>query len=218
MNPNGDASSGVPGGTAEQPQAGKIASESQAEPTPPNESPKDLEDLKKVAGENAQLRKRLKEAEARLKQVDDAEQAAQDAALTENQKLAKQVQDAQTIIARKDAIIASQAVQLEAAAAHFANPAHVAKLIGDKLEYGEDGAPTNVKQLLDDLAKSDPYLKATETPPQPARAALSATNAGRGSSNSGALTHEMIGKMSPDEYNAQRTEIMQFLAKNMARR
>lgn len=213
MAENGDATATAQDGANSQAQAAS-ESDAQAAQTSSNESSSvSLEEHKKVQREAQSLR-------TRLKALDDAKAAEELAKLGELEKAGKQLEQANATIATLKAQIASQAVQLEAAAAHFNNPAHVAKLIGDRLEYGDDGAPTNVKQLLDDLGKSDPYLKATEQPQQQQpRAAMSATNAGRGSAgNSGALTKEAIGKMTPAEYDARRAEIQQFLAQSMTRR
>jgi DNA repair exonuclease SbcCD ATPase subunit len=198
MGENGDAAANAQAANDSQAQAA-IATGTQADPTPPNESSSvSLEEHKKVQREAQSLR-------TRLKALDDAKAAEELAKLGELEMAGKQLEAANAQIATLKAQIASQAVQLEAAAAHFNNPAHVAKLIGDRLEYGEDGAPSNVKQLLDDLGKSDPYLKAMAEPTQqqPTRAAMSATNAGRGSSAGYTAADLLAGKKLSVEQSAQ---------------
>ena len=176
-NGSGDAPVGVPGGTNGQPPAA-IVSESLAEPTPPNESatPETLEDLKKVKGENAQLR-------ARLKQVDEKEQAAQLAAMSELEKTQTQLAKAAEQVAQYKNLYAETLVRLEASSLGFANPEIGAQLVTSKLEFGDDGRPTNARALLEALLKTDGYLKAPAqdagAPTPPTRAPLGATNHGR---------------------------------------
>ena len=189
---SGDESNGVPGGTNGQPQAGKNASESLAEPTPPNESPETLEDLKKVKGENAQLR-------ARLKQVDEKEEAEKLAAMSQLEKTQTQLAKAAEQIAQYRTLYAETLVRLEASSLGFANPEIGAQLVTSRLEFGDDGKPTNAKELLEALLKSDSYLKTPAgdagTPPPPTRAPLGATSHGRGGSGQPTLDDFRQGRL-----------------------
>lgn len=175
--------------------AGSSAADSQgqrpasnADPTPAASSSGaasgEIRDPEAKARADAEAQQRIiAKLEARVKEYEKRDADAELARLGDLEKVTKQYEQANTQIAKLKATIANQAVQLEAAELHFAKPAHAAKLIGDQLEYGEDGAPTNVKQLLEALLKSDPYLKSpdpTQQQPQPPRAGMSATNAGRG--------------------------------------
>jgi hypothetical protein len=194
MPENGDAAANAQAANDSQAQAAS-ATGTQADPTPPNESSSvSLEDLKKIQRENQSLR-------ARLKAVDDAKAAEEAAKLSEHEKTQKALTDATEQIKTLKSRIAQQAAQLEAAKLGIVDPEVAATLIQSKLELDDDGAPTNAGDLLAALLKEKPYLKATAEPTQqqPPRAAMSATNAGRGSSAGPTYEDLRAGKFTPQQ-------------------
>jgi hypothetical protein len=193
MPENGDAAANAQAANDSQAQVA-IATGTQADPTPPNESSSvSLEEHKKVQREAQNLR-------TRLKALDDAKAAEELAKLGELEKSQKALTDAQEQIKTLRSRIAQQAAQLEAAKLGIVDPEVAATLIQSKLELDDDGAPTNAGDLLTALLKEKPYLKATAEPTQqPPRAAMSATNAGRGSSAGPTMADFKAGKISQQQ-------------------
>jgi hypothetical protein len=145
-------------------------------------------EAKKYADEAAAARTALKAAQAELKKFQDAQQAAELAKLGDLEKAQKQLSDTQKQLDAYKARIADYAVQMAAQKLGIRDPEVAATLIRAQLTLGDDGAPTNAEELLKDLLKSKPYLKADEpTQQQQQRVTPGATNPGRGTS-SGTVT------------------------------
>lgn len=118
------------------------------------------EEARKLRSEAAALRKRAKEAETELASRREAE-------MTEAEKAAKRAekaeQDAKTVNERlrKANLKAEVAIN---ATKHGVDPALATRLIGEDVEYDDDGEPTNVGDLLADLVKSHPQLAGKPAP------------------------------------------------------
>jgi hypothetical protein len=100
----------------------------------------------------------LERLRAELKKRDDAD-------LSETEKLRKQLAEAeserQTIIRDRQAERTRFTVEREAGRLRFADPADAWNLIDQKrIDFDANGNPTNVKELLAELAKAKPYLSA----------------------------------------------------------
>lgn len=98
------------------------------------------------------------------------------------------------------------------------NPSLATKVLDhSEIDYDDNGNPTNVEDLLKSLLKEFPNLAAQQN--RTPASSGGATNPGRTqTTNAGqTLSWDLIGKMSPDEYSARRTEITQWMAKNMPR-
>ncbi len=115
----------------------------------------------------------------KLSTYEDAEKAAQQAALSEVEKVTKRAEEAeQRIKAYQQQLVTAQ-VKLAAQAKGIIDPDLAALAIAGQLELGEDGMPTNIDKTLDSLIKSKPYLapKPAEPPAEPAAPATPAQTA-----------------------------------------
>lgn len=168
----------------------------------------------------AELRKEQAGNRTKLKAFEDAQAAADAAKLSDLEKAQKQAADAAKAVEAYKQRVADYAVRLEASKLGIVDPELAALAIAGRLEFADDGTPSNATDLLKDLVKAKPYLIAqqagtqtqgqSQTTRQPASSG-GAANAGA-SARVGAFTRESIAKMTPSEYAANRTEIMQWLA------
>lgn len=137
---------------------------------------------KKYADEAAAERKARKALEAKLAQYEAAQKEAELAKLGDLERTQKQLADLtkQLETTRKGAGISELKVAAQAAGAN--SPAVVAKLLASDLEYDADtGAPSNVAELVEKLAKEEPTLFKPATEPQrPPVSSGGASNPGRG--------------------------------------
>lgn len=226
-----EATSSAPSGTqadpTQQPQAGTPSanppagaatptSTQSSQPTSSGDESLTLEDAKKLRSEAANLRKRLKEFE-------DAKAAAEAASLTDIQKLQRQHETVSKQAEAYRAKIAQMTVQIEAQRLGIVDPEVAATLISARLEFGDDGAPTNAEALLKDLAKSKPYLVGQPTQQPPATAG-GATNPSRSSTGGGAkipLSWDYIDQLAhtnTQEYLARHAEIQAWMLANVRTR
>jgi hypothetical protein len=139
--------------------------------------------------EAKKLRKEAQALRTRLSGYESAEKLAQEAALSDLDKANKLRVDAETKVALYRKQVVTAKVQMAAQAKGIIDPELAAMAIEGKLEDGDDGMPTNIDKLLDELIKNKPYLLAnpgTTTPATPAQTnnhtpALPAMNPGRSS-------------------------------------
>ncbi len=202
----GDTSAQAATQTTPEPQAGD------------GQEPISLDEAKKLRSEANNLRKRLKAFE-------DAQAQAEAAKLTEQERLQKHATDLQ---AKYDADtnalterIVRYEVERQASKLGIVDPDAAAKLIDwQSLEYDEDGTPTNAETLLKDLLKARPWLATTQQSGRSAATSGGATNPSRStaSSNANALSWDAISQMTSEQYNARRTEIQAWMAKNPPKR
>lgn len=196
-------------GNEPQPQAGTTSTEPQAGDS--HNEPISLEEAKKLRSEANSLRQRLRNAEARAKEFDDFKAQQETAKLTETERWQKQATELQSkydsdTVALTERIVRYE-VERQAAKLGIIDPDAAAQLIDwDTLEYDEDGTPKNADTLLKDLLKSKPYLAG-----KIAQTAGGATNPGRASANTAQLSWDIITKMTPEQYEARRAEIQQWM-------
>lgn len=170
--------------------------------------------LKKANAEAAKHRKDAKELAAFKEQIESEK-------LSQQEKLEKKLADLQKThddhLLRTQERIVTTEIRAQAASLGFADLSDAIRLIDrSELEYDDDGAPTNAKEVLESLLKAKPYL-APKQQGKPAPA-VSATNPSRSqSSNATVLSWEIISKMTPEEYNRNRAEITKWMAKNPIR-
>ena len=139
-----------------QPQAGTTSTEPQAGDS---HEPMSLDEAKKLRSEAQALRKREKEALARLTAYEQKEKEAQDAQLPELERLKKQVSEADSVHTALVERIVQYEVERAAQKLGVIDPDAAARLLDwDALEFDENGMPTNADALLKDLLKSKPYL------------------------------------------------------------
>lgn len=191
-----------------QPQAGNTPPEPQA-----GEGQNiSLDEAKKLRSEAANLRKRLKAFE-------EADAKAKDAQLSEQERLQKQLADLQsqhdTATRTHQERIIGYEVRLQASQMGIVDPDAAAKLLDwSQIEYDDNGAPLNVSDLLKGLIKAKPYLAGSK----PAPTSGGATNPPRSQSTAPKeLSWQVISSMKPDEYNARRAEIQQWMLNNPSR-
>lgn len=111
--------------------------------TPPEERTYTAAEVKALRDEAAAHRRKLRDAEARLKELDDAK-------LSEGEKLAARLKELEEQNARLARTTRLAEVKAAAAAAGAHNPAAVARLIDEDAE--------DVGKALESLRKSDAYL------------------------------------------------------------
>lgn len=154
------------------PQAGEadpINPQAQAATVPPTEPqagdsqkpPLNTADYERMI---AELRKESAAHRTKLNKFEADEKARTDAQLTEQQKKDKQLADLQKAhdeaVRQHQEYKVSTEVRLQAAQMGFADLNDASRLLDwSEIEYGTDGAPTNVKTLLDKLLKAKPYLQ-----------------------------------------------------------
>lgn len=117
------------------------------------------EDARKLRSEAANLRKRLKTYE-------DQEKQAQEATLSQVDKVTKRADEAEQKVKQYQAQLVTMHVKMAAQAKGIIDPDLAALAIQDSLEFGDDDIlPTNLDKLLGDLLKSKPFLATAPTPP-----------------------------------------------------
>lgn len=206
-----------------QPQAGATTTtEPQAGESQSTKSQKSADDYERLLSE---LRKENAAHRTRLKKFEEEESKRAEAQLSEQQKLEKrlaeiQAQHDETVKAHTERIID---LEVRAQAAQLGiNPKHLDKvarfLDWSEIEVDEAGNPTNVKDVLTQLIKDMPELLGKGSAAPTAPTSGGATNPSRTASQQPPeLSWAVIGQMTPDQYNARRGEIQQWMLKNPPR-
>jgi hypothetical protein len=123
----------------------------------------------------------------KLSTYEEAEKKAQDAALSEVEKVNRRATEAEQQAQKYRQELISAQVQLAAQKRNIIDPELAALALTQTLEYGEDGMPSNLDKALDELMKNKPHLvaKPDAVPPSPAQTAsapaIPAMNPGRSS-------------------------------------
>lgn len=136
-------------------------SETSATTTSTDEGEKPAVDpqVKELRSENAATRRKLREAEEKLAEIEraklsDLEKAQQDKADAEARAAAAE--------ARNQALVAKSALTAAASEAKLVDPSLVHELLAAKVEFDEDGEPTNVSDLIAALVEAHPTLVQTD--------------------------------------------------------
>lgn len=190
------------GGTSEtqvpsQPATGTPASSSETQTQKPALSLEDAikrlaeaeHSLNNAKEENARHSKKLSAYEKAEKEAEAAKKAAEEAQLSEIERIKKQHTEAEQRIKQYQQQLVMAQVKLAAKDKNIVDPDLAALAIQDKLEMDENGMPTNLEKVLDDLIKNKPYLVKAEpappatspaqTAPTPNAPAIPAMNHGR---------------------------------------
>jgi len=96
----------------------------------------------------------------KLSAYEKQEEARKLAALGDLEKAQKQAADAQKQLETYKQELVNAQVKLAAKDKGIIDPDIAALALKDKLEYGDDGMPSNLEKALDDLIKAKPYLLA----------------------------------------------------------
>ena len=187
------------------------------------------DDVKRMRQELDEARRDAAKAREELKRRDDAQ-------LTEQQKRDRDYAETQTQLL--EARLRNQQLEMRDQGHTLASQLGITNiglaLAAVQIEHGHELAfdektnqPTNLEKLLKQVLADYPVLAAAQSgqptgglPGQPsARPAANsggATNPGAGA-RAGTLSREIIAAMSPGEYQARHTEVMQWLAANQGR-
>lgn len=154
--------------------------------TPPADDPTPESVAEAVKKATSKANREAQNLRKRLKEFEDAEQARNDAALSDTERLQKQLAEAtdKASKAQESAQAAAlrAAVAVEAGKLNIVDPdAALALMDRSGIEHTDNGAVTGVTTALEALALAKPYLVATPGNPR-----LDANNGGRG--NTPALT------------------------------
>ena len=177
----------MPEPTADAGQAPTDASTSadQASATTPtlDQASKSQQDYDKMI---ADLRKENAQHRTKLKAFEDAQAAADLAKLGDLEKATKQYEQAQKQIQQlRDENVKAQ-IRLQAKTLGIANDELISPYVLSKLEFDDDGKPTNLDKVLDEVIKANPNLvvqagSAAQTANQKAAPTTPANNPGRSS-------------------------------------
>jgi myosin heavy subunit len=167
--------------------------------------------VKKLRGEAATHRTKLRETEERMAKLEKKLAEEEKKKLSDSERTQVELQETKDELAKLQADLdqrsqLSREVQLEADVVKIAvlpdlgivDPDAAYKLLDrDALEFDDEtGRATNIREVLDALVEERPYLVATgeKKPPK-----VGATNSERQKGK--ALTREDIARMTPDEVN-----------------
>lgn len=171
----------VAGGEGEPPAAGEGAGGSGGTTTPPATPPaKPPEDepfdRDRAIATIRKLRETEKATKEQLKELDTLRakvKAAEDAQLSDQEKLTRERDEATKRAEAAAAELKSErtrsAIERAAAKVGFVDPEDAFLRVGSQVEFDDDGKPTNVEALVTQLAKDKPYLVGASngTPPRP---------------------------------------------------
>ncbi len=147
--------------------------------------------LNNAKEENARHSKKLSAYEKAEKEAEAAKKAAEEAQLSEIERIKKQHTEAEQRIKHYQQQLVMAQVKLAAKDKNIVDPDLAALAIQDKLEMDENGMPSNLEKVLDDLIKNKPYLvmkpdapatpptTPAQTAPTPNAPAIPAMNHGR---------------------------------------
>lgn len=106
----------------------------------------------------AELRKENASHRTKLKAHEDAEAARQLAALSDAEKLQKQYEQSQAQIKKVQQENVTLQIQLQATAKGIVNAELISPYVHSKLEFDDNGTPTNLDKVLDEVIKGNPNL------------------------------------------------------------
>ncbi len=124
--------------------------------------------LNNAKEENARHSKKLSAYEKAEKEAEAAKKAAEEAQLSEIERIKKQHTEAEQRIKHYQQQLVMAQVKLAAKDKNIVDPDLAALAIQDKLELDENGMPTNLDKILDDLIKNKPYLVKVDASAPPA--------------------------------------------------
>lgn len=216
----------APTGETPTPETGETPGTAPASPTTPEAADASADaHEQEIAQLKEALKKANKEAAAhrvKAKELDDLKAQAEAEKLTEKERLEKKIADLQkahdeaTRLAQEFRVSAE--VRMQALQLNFTDPADAQRFLDyAEIEYGDDGAPQNIGDLLKGVLKAKPYL--ATAPAKHAPNPGGATNPPRSqSSTPAALSWAAISKLTESEYAARHDEIAAWIASNPAAR
>ncbi len=144
----------------------KSASDSGAKPDNNKSYSEDY--VKGLRSEAAGYRTELKSTKTELENVNKRLQEIEDKDLSESEKLKRERDEAVTKATAAQTQAQQRIIRAEvknvAVDLEFQDPSDAARFIdSEALKFDEDGEPTNVRELLEDVLKAKPYLKKAES-------------------------------------------------------
>lgn len=112
------------------------------------------------AEEAARHGKNLSAVQKELDAYKEKERLAQEAALSEQQKLEKRATEAEQLVQQYKQQLVSAQVQIAASKLGIIDPEMAALAVQSSLELDKDGLPSNLDDALKTLVKNKPYLLA----------------------------------------------------------
>lgn len=151
-----------------------------------DESTEEIKDPQALLRTFRQLQEREKTQRTRLQELEAAHKQAEDAKLSEQERLSRRVAELEAAEAGRQRAtqerILGYEIKLQAAGLRIIDPDAAVKLLDwSSIEYDADGMPTNLERQLKALVKDKPYLIAPGGPgaasvPGPPPPAASVTN------------------------------------------
>lgn len=164
------------------------------------------------------LRREATKTRAQLSDFEKKQQEADEAKLSELEKANKRAADAEARATAQRDRITQQAVEAAALKLGISDPEYAAYKIRSQLKVDGEGTPENADALLQQFLKDNPSFAAASSTRPPANSG-GATNPSRASTAPGAtLSWDIIGKMTPAEYEARQGEIQAWMARNPPQR
>lgn len=156
--------------------------------------------------ESAGYREKLREAEQKLKEIDDKN-------LSEVERAKKAAEEATARMSALENQLKLAALKAEiatkAGAYKLADPEAAWRLLDTgSIQFDADGKPANLDAAILDLTKRFPILVSQHAPNTPAN------NPGRTPDPASTLTREQIAAMSPEQVNQHWASIRDFLSRN----
>ena len=112
-----------------------------------------IDDLRKVRSEAQSLRKRLKDAEARVSEFETANQTDDEKRTRELTALQERADRAEQALRK-----ANGRTAVHAKAGNAVSAEALYRYVKDDIEYGDDGEPTNIDDLVTSARESEPSL------------------------------------------------------------
>ena len=200
---------------SESPQAGATPNSTNATTRTPDDYERQIAELRK---ENAAHR-------TRQSAYEKAQAEAEAAKLSDLEKANKRAADLEAQLNDRTRAYQERLVKAEikagAAGVGIIDPDAAVKLLDwSQFEYDDEGVPTNISKLLDQLVKDKPYLASARTNAASSVSSGGVTNPSRSATSAAGstLSWDAIGRMSRNEYLARQAEIQEFIARNPPKR
>lgn len=170
--------------------------------------------LEQALRELANVRREAAEHRVARRALETEKAEAEQAKLSKEEQLAAKLAEAekakQEIVSRTQERMLAYETKIAAVELNLVDPEAAIKLLdASRIEFAEDGSPTNLTKLLKELVAAKPYLVAQQQPAKPTVSPSSPTNPASGAGQTNTFTEKYIASLSPKEYENQRAAIWQ---------
>lgn len=200
---------------SESPQAGATTT-----PSNPSANTRTSDDYERQI---AELRKENASYRTKQNAIEKAQADADAAKLSDLEKANKRAADAEAQLNDRTRAYQERLVKAEikagAAGVGIIDPDAAVKLLDwSQFEYDDEGVPTNISKLLDQLVKDKPYLAGARASGAVSSGGVTNPSRSATSAAGSAITWDAIGRMSRNEYLARQAEIQEYIARNPPKR